>query len=237
MPARASTAKPPGVADGTRSRLLEAAGEVFAECGFQAATVRGICARAGVNVALVNYYFGDKSELYGEVLRHSFGSTEQESKALEGDRPPAEAFRDVVHAMLRRTCRPGRPGWHFRLLVHEMAQPTPALSRMIEDTMRPIHSRLRALIGAMLGLSPEHDTTRLCTHSVIAQAVHYVAFREINKQIWPELELTPERIEQIAGHIADFSLAYLLAHPARQGAAGTEPSPGTIARNTARRKT
>ena len=38
----------------TRSRLLEAAGEVFAEHGFQATTVRDICARAGANVAAVN---------------------------------------------------------------------------------------------------------------------------------------------------------------------------------------
>ncbi len=44
----------------TRQRLIEAVGEVFAERGFRAATVRDICQRAQANVAAVNYYFGDK---------------------------------------------------------------------------------------------------------------------------------------------------------------------------------
>ncbi len=43
-----------------KARLLHTAGEIFAEKGFHAATVREICQQAQVNIASVNYYFGDK---------------------------------------------------------------------------------------------------------------------------------------------------------------------------------
>ena len=54
-----------------RERLLEAAGEVFAERGFRDATVREICKRADMNQAAINYYFGDKKGIYEAVLRYA----------------------------------------------------------------------------------------------------------------------------------------------------------------------
>src|ERR1700684_237692 len=97
----------PLLPDDTRTKLLDAAGQVFAESGFQAATVREICARAGVNIALVNYHFGDKLELYTEVLRHSVGASGNGiiNKALASASPPEAAFRELIHAMLQRVCR------------------------------------------------------------------------------------------------------------------------------------
>jgi AcrR family transcriptional regulator len=206
-----SVKKPPVLADDTRSKLLDAAGEVFAESGFQAATVREICARAHANIALVNYHFGDKLELYTEVLRHSVGASGNGiiRQAIESEAPPREAFRELIRAMLLRVCRTDRPGWHFRLMMHEFAQPTPAMATVIEETMQPIYNRFRQLIGAILNLPVNDDRVRLATHSVIAQVVHYGHGRHVIPRVWPQFDFTTERLEQIAAHIADFSLAGL----------------------------
>jgi TetR/AcrR family transcriptional regulator, regulator of cefoperazone and chloramphenicol sensitivity len=203
--------KPPVMPEDTRSKLLDSAGQVFAESGFQAATVREICARAGVNIALVNYHFGDKLELYTEVLRYSVGASGNGiiNKAIGSTAPAEEAFRELIHAMLLRVCRADRPGWHFRLMMHEFAQPTPAMASVINETMRPVYDRFRELVGTMLDLPPDHDQVRLSTHSVIGQVVHYAHGRHVISRVWPDLELNPERLEQIAIHIADFSLAGL----------------------------
>jgi AcrR family transcriptional regulator len=57
--------------DGVQAReaILDAAREQFAQHGFGGATMRAIAAQAGVDLALVSYYFGSKSGLFVESLR------------------------------------------------------------------------------------------------------------------------------------------------------------------------
>jgi AcrR family transcriptional regulator len=200
--------------DPTHAKLLDAAREVFAEWGYYGATVRKICTRAGANVAAVNYHFGGKMGLYTEVLRQlvsAVHSTHRENirRMLGEHGTPEEVLREVIRAMLKTMVGANRPTLHFRLMAHEFAQPTPALSRIIEEETRPNYDRLRELIGQILRLPRDHEKTRLCAHSVIGQVVHYVHAGPIMARLWPELKMTPEQLEQIADHITEFSLAYL----------------------------
>ena len=52
----------------TKERLLVAAGELFADRGFDTVSLRMITDRANVNLASVNYHFGSKEELIGAVV-------------------------------------------------------------------------------------------------------------------------------------------------------------------------
>src|SRR4051794_4834505 len=84
----------------TRQRLVETAGEVFAERGFRAATVRDICKKAGANVAAVNYHFGGKEGLYAEVLRFAHTCAMTKYPPDMGLKPKATA-RERLHAFVR----------------------------------------------------------------------------------------------------------------------------------------
>src|SRR6266700_948668 len=88
--------------DATRARLIEAAGEVFADHGYQSATVREICARAGANIAAVNYYFGDKLALYVAVLRQAICAAEADDilAPARSSAKPEQALRLFIAAML-----------------------------------------------------------------------------------------------------------------------------------------
>ena len=57
--------------DETRLRLLDAAGPIFAERGYRAATVREICQEAGTNLAAISYHFQDKENFYVAAVKHA----------------------------------------------------------------------------------------------------------------------------------------------------------------------
>jgi AcrR family transcriptional regulator len=207
--------------DPTSEKLLDVAGRIFADRGYQAATIREICVAAGANVAAVNYHFGDKLGLYTEVLQQSLRAAEVEAvqSALDQNGSREDILRAVIRARLRSVCRGGLPDWHFRILSHELVQPTPAFPQLINRVGRPIFKRLLELIGGMIGLPPDDDKTRLCAISVMGQILAYVFAGPLLAGVWPELKMTPEQVERIADHISDFSLAYLQEFRAKHGAA------------------
>src|SRR6185312_5359954 len=192
----------PEPSDPTRARLIEAAGQVFAEHGFQSATIREICARAGANIAAVNYHFRDKAGLYLAVLSHSMtldlAHPDPRHIALTSESPD-EALRLIISAMLHRMYSPitGR-ACHLRIMAHEMAQPTEALPRVVEEVIEPNYAAMRGILARILGAQPQDEITRLCAHSVVGQVVHYAHAGPVINLLWPELKMTAERLNQIA---------------------------------------
>src|SRR5579884_278031 len=124
----------------TRANLLDAAGEVFAEVGFRAATVREICHRAGANIAAVNYHFGDKEQLYRAVLMETHQAAVEKYPAnfgLSSRATPEERLRAFIHAFLLRIFSEGPSARHGKLMAREMIEPTGALDAIVEENIRP----------------------------------------------------------------------------------------------------
>jgi AcrR family transcriptional regulator len=197
--------------DLTREKLIEAAGTVFAERGYRAATIREICRRARANVAAVNYTFGDKMGLYTEVLRHSVraAKTAVMAVAMDASRTPEDVIRGVIRARLMSLAQETRPDWHVRLVMHEFSHPTAAMGRVVDEGMRPIYDRMRKAVSDITGLPPDHETTLFSVNSIVGQILFYTFSRPVLARLQPELKLTPSKLDRIADHIADFSLAYL----------------------------
>lgn len=197
----------------TREKLLEAAAEVFAHKGYYKATIREICRLAGANVAAVNYTFGDKLGLYTEVLRQLMRTPERAGimAALDSAASPEEVLRRVIHMRLQSLCERKHPDWGFNIVMHEFSEPTPAMTRVVDEGMRPVYERVLKAVGEIIGLPAEHETTRLCNNSIIGQVLFYTFSQPVLSRLQPDLKLTPEQLDRIADHIAEFSLASLQA--------------------------
>jgi AcrR family transcriptional regulator len=195
----------------TREKLVEAAGHVFAERGYHATTVREIAKRSGANIAAVNYHFGGKLGLYTEVLQQLVRAARVNAinSALDQNAAPEEILRTVIGARLQSVTRPDLQDLHFRIVMHELVQPTPALSRIVNEVTRPIYERLLELVGRIIDLPPKSEKTRLCVNSIMGQILVYILAGPLLIRLWPELEMTQEQVDRIAKHIGDFSLMYL----------------------------
>ncbi len=73
VPVEAVSTKRRRDAPGTRIALVQAAAELFAERGYDHATLRDIGERAGVDAAMIARYFGGKAQLYVAVLHAEMG--------------------------------------------------------------------------------------------------------------------------------------------------------------------
>ena len=185
----------------TEKRLLEAAGEIFAQYGYRAATVRQICEKAGANIASVNYHFGDKEGLYLAVLRSVPNANAEKYPSSLGLRPGATAeqkLRAYVQSLLQRVFDEGRPGWHTKLIAREMIEPTRALDALLEEVARPVHQELAAIVSELLGPGASEAVVRRCTLSVMSQCVYYHHARTVIRRLYPEQKYSPEEIEQLA---------------------------------------
>lgn len=193
-------------AETVQERLIEAAGEIFAEKGFRSATVREITSLAGANVAAVNYYFRDKQELYGAALRRAMQGSVSMEQAIDESMPYEEQLHEFIVGRFLHLLDPRRPHWHAGILAREMSSPTESLDMLVDEFIRPRLSLFRRIITGLAGPLPEKQLT-LVLLSVIGQCAFYRQSAGLIDRLFPKLMHSPQSIPEIAQHVTQFSLA------------------------------
>lgn len=205
----------------TSQRILAAAGPVFAERGFQAATVREICDAAGVNLAAVNYYFGDKERLYLEAVKLARQTRAEQTPLPQWspDTPTETKLRDFIRTILSRMLGVQEAPWEVRLMLREILQPTSACEKLVEQYFRPhFEVLLNILHEALPDDTPQHKRQQI-GFSIIGQCFYYrVTGQVVAMIVAPEDLERHYTVEHLADHIADMSLAALgLGRPLGSG--------------------
>ena len=198
----------------TRSRLIEAAGIVFSEKGYDRATAREICALAQANPAAVNYHFGGKERLYVEVLREAHRRLMNPGvlrDILEDAGAPEERLERFFSGLLHSMLDPSPGAWFARLLVREMTAPTSALEEVVEVQIRPTSRLFRTLVARLMDLPADHPAVTRGALSTVGQFMFIFQNRRIIQLVLPELNLESEGIDEMARHVWRFSRAGLQA--------------------------
>ncbi len=98
----------------TKQRILDAAERLFAERGFDGVSLRDITAAAGVELALANYHFGPKKELYVAVIRRRASEINDARRQRFSELPVMPSVENLIDAFARPYLEKsvhGGPGW------------------------------------------------------------------------------------------------------------------------------
>ena len=143
----------------TRAAILDAAIAEFAERGFQAASIRAIADRLGLQHPLITYHFRSKDILWRAAAEHAFAQirTEWDILAPEGsDLSPLARLREEYAVLFRYTV--AFPEFH-RFMRQETLTSNPRLKWVAETVLAPLLARLLPQIveAQKQGLVPAVD--------------------------------------------------------------------------------
>jgi AcrR family transcriptional regulator len=195
-----------------KERILSAAVQIFGRKGFKSATVREICQAARVNLAALNYYFGNKQELYRTLVTDLLERAILRYPADMGRgsvADPRERLRLFILALLHRLLAPGGlSGFQNqgRLLARELADPSPVLDTLVQDHIRPQAAILGGIIAELIGPDAPRERVMRCAFSIMGQCFYYGYAWPIASRLCPMDPNDAGMINTLADHIADFSL-------------------------------
>lgn len=196
----------PLTTNATPDRIMDAAGELFAENGFRQTSIRDICAHANVNIAAVNYHFRDKEGLYEAILQRSFDKCVNCYPIVATDGPPEERLAIFVRMFLLRILGSGQPAWHGKLMAAEMANPTAAFSKLVEQAARPTHNVLLGIVRDLMHTTENTYQVEAVALSIMGQCLFYKHSRPVIELLGIPIPVTQSEIESLAEHITQFSL-------------------------------
>ena len=193
-----------------KDRILVSAGRIFAEKGFRCSTVREICDAATVNIASVNYYFGDKQKLYKEtlLLAREIGAQKYPIPDLSALGSSEDRLRSIILLILNRLVGKHVEPWPVKILMSEILNPSPAAKPLIDGYIEPFLKMVFATVEEMVDDSVSAATVHQLSFSVVSQCVWYRFAGDINRMVIDDDQFSESfTVNTLAKQIFEFSLA------------------------------
>ena len=191
---------------------------LFAQQGFAKTSTRELAEAAGVNVAAISYYFGDKAGLYRAVFFEPMGGSPGEEAARLAD--PSLPLPQALHVFYASFLEPLKQGdasrqcmkLHFR----EMLEPTGLWDEELAHGIKPMHDALVALLMRHFALAaPDADLQRLAV-CLAGLGVHMHVGRDVTDTVAPGLNDTPAHFDVWCERLVTYGLAMIEAERTRR---------------------
>lgn len=202
-----------------RAQLLRAALALFAEHGFAKTSTRAIVQAAGVNLAAIRYYFGDKAGLYAACFAEPMGGHSGDLTGLYDapDLPVDQALRLFLTSYVEPLKQGEIVRQCMRLHLREMLEPTSQWAQEVERDIKGPHAALVRLLARHLGVRADDDVHRLA-FAITGLALQLFVSHDFIDAIRPALLRGAARIDTWAERLVQYALALVEAEAARRKA-------------------
>ena len=182
---QASTSKGRSGGKQSRARILEFAGQLFAERGFDGVSTRELAAVSKVNISAIKYYFQGKDGLYRSVLEQLVEDTETlfdpMIMKIESDVMNASGKREhladvaewFVNHLLSGILIDPKIRWQMPLIMREFQQPSSGFQFLYTKRIEPLHDVIAKLVGAARKTNPNAIETKIITATIIGQCMAF----------------------------------------------------------------
>jgi len=193
-----------------KKKILTVAAKEFASKGYSKATIRGICKRAKVNVASINYYFRNKESLYKGMFEFLFHETEGENVfGKRWDRNFLEwktiirewvekIILDIIQENPLNQCK-------WRIFAREMQDPSEIFPNIYKTFVEPRLSRLASHFKRALLPETSDNDIYIRVFSVISNCIFYSDDRVLINMVFPDRKFITKNMEKIINNITDIA--------------------------------
>lgn len=187
----------------SREALLTAAKKVFAEKGYDGATVKDLADAAGVNVSMVSYYFNGKENLFGECLasvgKHHVASAQ---KVLKAPTTPEE-FRLRLQLFAEEFIELNKSEEDIcKIIQRDLESAHPVALEAFKVTFVPMYETLVQFIASAKsnGLLRKNVDPATATPILFGSLVHLVRMEKLHIQLKGFSLLDADHLEKTIQH-------------------------------------
>ena len=197
---------------------------LFAAQGYSKTSTREVAEAAGVNVAAISYYFGDKAGLYRAAFCEPMGAPEDDLARYNGDNLSLpDALRGFYAGFLEPLKQGAVSRLCMKLHLREMLEPTGLWAADPSFGIRDMHEALVAVLCRHLGLeksaaAADMDLQRLAI-CIAGLGVHLHVGHDINHMLAPGISEGEPNLDRWSERLVEFALALVQVEARRRGAA------------------
>ncbi len=174
----------------TRALIIECAGNLIGNLGYEKVTSKAICQMAKVNLAAVNYHFGSRDGLYLAVLEEVhdyFLSLETIKRLQESHCPAKEKLERFFDFFLENVLN--EKSWYVKVWAREVLSPSEFVKEFISKQAMPKMNVVMKIFSEYTGLAEDDPKLYTCYFSAMSPLMMGVFIRRNNmEEIAPHID-------------------------------------------------